>query len=198
MFPYRFWGYSWVLVEKKLTIVIHFGLEWKWSMIIQWDLKSGHVWILNGQKEFGLDFEMRKPNFLKLQPMATILSKTIWNPDKIPDFLMVQFSIAWPFKTRPSEILSSISVDFEWSDFKSSLYRTEIHQAPHLSLLVDFYWKRVDKNIKQGNIVWAGLVNLIPAFLAHYQIWVYFTFSEAYFDTAYSYFQILCIYIGRI
>ena len=61
-------------------------------MIIQWDPKSGHVWILNGQKEFGLDFEIWKPNLLKFQLMAAILSKTIRNPDKIPDFLMVQFS----------------------------------------------------------------------------------------------------------
>ena len=56
-------------------------------LAIQWDLKSGLVWIkwiLNGQKEVGLQIksETRKPNHLKSRQIDAILSKTIWNLDK--------------------------------------------------------------------------------------------------------------------
>ena len=56
-------------------------------------MKSGLVWILNGQKEVGLQM-VRHSNGIwnpedqpfEIGTMATILSKTIWNPDKQPNF----------------------------------------------------------------------------------------------------------------
>ena len=59
------------------------------------DLKSGLVWILKGQKKVGLQMvpnlnRIWKPNYFKSGQMATILTKTIWNLDK-----MSGFSIQW-------------------------------------------------------------------------------------------------------
>ena len=49
-------------------------------------LKSGQVWILNGQRGWVAKFRMGskiwEANQLKFEQMGTILSKTIWNSDK--------------------------------------------------------------------------------------------------------------------
>ena len=117
--------------EKKLCIK---------GKVYSVDLKSGLVWISNGRKKVVLQMVRILNGIwnLKAEPfeiwtMAVILSKTLWNPDKMSKFWMfgniaMAIALARPFENRTiwNPILKEYGfwmfLDFNWSDFRSLLY----------------------------------------------------------------------------
>ena len=79
---------------------------------------------------FWMGSKIRKPDQLNLEKMAAIVSKTMWNPEKMSRFWMVWCPNGWDHSYRSFETQTvwnpifkkpgfQMFLDFEWSDFRS-------------------------------------------------------------------------------
>ena len=127
-------------------------------------ISSGLVWILNGQKEAGLQMVRIlngiwnwKPNHFIKNYWKSWLNCLYFERSGFQMVGTIAIAIAKPdhLKTRPFEIWPAKSLDFEWSDFRSPLYWALRILSSPLMLLLRFQVGRGSNGQQWARYWWA-------------------------------------------